>query len=284
MTADQFISQLDSFVRLIQPGIFAFAVGMMLLEVIFLSFKKIPRNSRGGWVSVASGLFVFGLEAVADFLFYFAICYWLYEHRIFDIGFGWYTWVLCFVLYDLMFYVSHRLQHRTRVLWCFHSVHHTATEMRLTSAVRGSMFDFIYNPPFFVWMCVLGIHPLIFIIVRTFSRVWGILSHMHGSFMGRTPVWNKIFIMPDVHRVHHGKNQIYIDRNYAEIFSVWDRLFGTYTEYSEPPVYGILRPVDDDNFFAIQFSPWQDLTRDLRASAGWKSKLKILWMPPGIRH
>ena len=270
--------------KLIQPGIFAFAVGVMLLEVFFLSFRKIPRNSKGGIVSLASGLFVFGFEAIADFLFYLAICYWLYDHRIFELGFRWYTWVLCFVLYDLMFYVAHRIQHRVRVLWCFHAVHHSSTEMRLTSAVRGSMFDFIYTPPFFVWMCILGIHPLIFITVRTFSRIWGILEHMHESIIGRTPRLNKIFITPDVHRAHHGKNEIYLDRNYSEIFSVWDRLFGTYVEYSEPPVYGILQPVDDNDFLQIQFSPWQGLMKELKATKGFTNKLRLLFEPPGRKY
>ena len=284
MTVDQYIKQLDSFVKLIQPGIFAFAVGAMLLEVALLSFRKIPRNSKGGMVSLASGLFVFGFEAIADFLFYIAICYWLYDHRIFDLGFRWYTWVLCFLLYDLMFYVAHRIQHRVRVLWCFHAVHHSSTEMRLTSAVRGSMFDFIYTPPFFVWMCILGIHPLMFITVRTFSRIWGILEHIHESAIGHTPRLNKIFITPDVHRAHHGKNEIYLDKNYSEIFSVWDRLFGTYVEYSEPPVYGILQPVDDNDFLQIQFSPWQGLMRELKATKGFTSKLRLLLEPPGRNY
>jgi sterol desaturase/sphingolipid hydroxylase (fatty acid hydroxylase superfamily) len=281
MESSPFIQQLDAFAKMIQPGIFAFAVAIMLLEVLVLSLRKIPRNSRGGVVSLASGVFVFGFEALTDFLFYLALCYWLYQHRIFDLGFKWYTWLLCFALYDLMFYLSHRLQHRVRVLWCFHSVHHTSTEMRLTSAVRGSMFDFVFNPPFFVWMCVLGIHPLMFIIVRTISRIWGILEHIHESNFGHTPRLNKIFIMPDVHRVHHGKNQIYLDRNYAEVFSIWDRLFGTYIEYSEQPVYGILKPVDDNSFIDIQFSPWKDLARDFGNAKSWPDKLKVLFMPPG---
>ena len=281
METSQFIRQLDALVKVIQPGLFVFAIAMMLLEVIVLSLRKIPRNSRGGLVSLSSGLFVFGFEALADFLFYLALCYWLYNHKIFDLGFKWYSWVLCFVLYDLMFYVSHRLQHRVRVLWCFHSVHHTSTEMRLTSAVRGSVFDFIYNPPFFVWICVLGIHPLMFIAVRTISRMWGILEHVHESNLGHTPLLNRVFITPDVHRVHHGKNAIYLDKNYAEVFSVWDRLFGTYVEYTERPQYGILKPVNDNSFIDIQFSQWKSLVSDFKRHKGISNKMKVLFMPPG---
>ena len=87
--------------------------------------------------------------------------------------------------------------------------------------------------------------------------------------------------MPDVHRVHHGKNEIYIDKNYAEVFSVWDRLFGTYVEYTEQPHYGILKPVDDNSFVDIQFSTWKDLSHDFKRSKGVAEKMKVLFMPPG---
>jgi len=280
MDSIQYITKLDHLAKILQPGIFVLAISLFVLELVLLLLRKQKLNHKGGVVSLTSGVFVFGLEAVADFMFYLAICYWLYQYRIFNLGFAWYTWLLCFLLYDFLFYTSHRLQHRVRLLWCFHSVHHTSVEMRLTSAVRGSVFDFIYNPPFFVWMCILGIHPLMFIIVRTLSRVWGILTHIHETLVGHLPRLNKVLITPDVHRVHHGKNALYIDKNYAEILSVWDRLLGTYREYTEPPVYGILKPVDPNSFTSIQFSPWRDLYTDVKCTPNLTAKLKVIFMPP----
>jgi len=281
MTTPEAVAQLDKLVAVLRPGIFVLAVALILLELTILSFRKININHKGGAVSLLSGVFVFGLEAIADFLFYISLTYWLYAHRIFELGFKWYVWVLCFLLYDLMFYLSHLLQHKVRLLWCFHSVHHTAEEMRLSTAVRGSMFDFIYAPPFFVWMCVLGIHPLMFIVVRTVSRVWGILEHISEPLVGTMPLLNRIFITPDVHRVHHGKNVQYIDKNFAEVLSIWDRLFGTYVEYDEQPVYGILKPIDADNFYDIQFGQFKDLFADLGKTKGLKNKLIVALMPPG---
>ena len=280
MDAASYIARLDSLAKLLQPALFALAVALFVLELSILAVRGIKLDHRGGAVSLVSGIFVFGLEAIADLLFYVAVCYWLYGHRLFNPGFHWYIWLLCFLLYDLMFYLSHRLQHRVRLLWCFHSVHHSSVEMRLTSAVRGSVFDFIYNPPFFIWMCLLGIHPLMFIIVRTLSRVWGILTHIHESFVGHLPALNKILITPDMHRVHHGKNARYIDRNYAEILSLWDRCLGTYQEYEEQPIYGILKPVDPNSFTSIQFSPWKDLFTDVKKAPGIMNKLKVLFWPP----
>jgi sterol desaturase/sphingolipid hydroxylase (fatty acid hydroxylase superfamily) len=281
MSAADYIAALDKWDSIIRPGLFVVAILLIILELLILSLKKAKVNRKGGAVSLISGAFVFGFEAIADVLFYLAITYWLYNHRILDLGFKWYVWVLCFVLYDLMFYVSHMLQHKVRVLWCFHSTHHSSEEMRLSSAVRGSMFDFIYTPPFFIWICLLGIHPLIFITVRSLSRIWGILEHISEPVIGGKSRWNLIFITPDVHRVHHGKNYQYLDKNYSEILSIWDRIFGTYKEYDEQPIYGILRPVDPSNFFDIQFGQFKELLAEIKVTDGWANKLKLALMPPG---
>lgn len=281
MNPSEYIAALDKWDKIIRPGLFVVAIALIGLELLILSFQKQKVDHKHGTVSMLSGLFVFGLEAVADVLFYLAITYWLYNHRIFDLGFKWYVWVLCFLLYDLMFYFSHMIQHKVRLLWCFHAAHHSAREMRLSSAVRGSMFDFIYTPPFFIWMCWFGIHPLMFIIVRSISRIWGVLEHISEPLAGKMPYLNKIFITPDVHRVHHGKNHQYLDTNYSEILSIWDRLFGTYKEYEEQPVYGILKPVDPNNFFDVQFGQFKALVAEMKETPGLMNKIKLALMPPG---
>jgi len=281
MDVNHHIAQLDALVKVIAPGIFIFTVSIILLEVVLLRFRKVTVSHKGGVVSLISGSFVFGLEAVADFLFYLALSYWLYQHRIFELGFKWYVWVACFLLFDFIFYWSHRIQHEVRLLWCFHSVHHTTQEMRLSSAVRGPMFEFVMTPWYFIWLCVLGFHPLMFITVRTFSRVWGVLEHVNESFVGYHPWLNKILITPDVHRVHHGRNVRYLDMNYSEILSIWDRMFGTYTEYEEKPEYRILKQINPDNFYEVQVHAWRDLYHDLKETKGLKNKIKLLLMPPG---
>lgn len=281
MDINQYITKLDALVQIINPGIFFFTVAIIFIEAGILTLRKISWSFDGGAVSLFSAAGVFGLEAIADILFYTTVMYWLYDHRIFELGFAWYVWLACFLVFDLMFYISHRLQHEVRLFWCFHSVHHTTNEMRLSTAVRGPVIEFIFTPWFFIWMPVLGFHPLMFITVRIFSRVWGILEHVHESFVGYHPWLNKIFITPDVHRVHHGRNYRYLDMNYAEVFSIWDRMFGTYKEYDEKPDYGVLRPLDPDNFLEVQTHAWVDLWRDLKAEKSWHNRLKLLFMPPG---
>lgn len=282
MDVNYYISRLDALVKVITPGLFALTVVFIIVEVAFLKVQKVAISHKSGAVSLISGVFGFGLEALADFAFYLAVTYWLYEHRLFELGFKWYVWVFCFILFDFIFYWSHRIAHEVRLLWCLHSVHHTTREMRLSTAVRGPIFEFLVTPWYFVWMCFLGIHPLMFITVRTVSRIWGVLEHISDSVVtGHYPWLNKIFITPDVHRVHHGKNVQYLDMNYSEILSIWDRMFGTYAEYDEKPEYGILKQIDTNDFMEVQFHPWKDLYRDLRDTGGLKNKLKLLIMPPG---
>ena len=84
-----------------------------------------------------------------------------------------------------------------------------------------------------------------------------------------------------MHRVHHGKNVRYLDRNYSEVFSFWDRILGTYQEYDEKPDYGVMKSIDDDNFYEVQVHAWRDLYYDLKSTTGLKNKLKLLIMPPG---
>jgi len=149
MNTTEVVAQLDKLDAVLRPGLFVLVVFLILLELAVLSIKKVSINHRGGGVSILSGAFVFGLEAVADFLFYLSITYWLYAHRILDMGFKWYVWVFCFLLYDLMFYVSHLLQHKVRLLWCFHSVHRARLHVRfyLCTAVFCPDVCAGYSPP-----------------------------------------------------------------------------------------------------------------------------------------
>jgi sterol desaturase/sphingolipid hydroxylase (fatty acid hydroxylase superfamily) len=246
-----------------------------------MKIRHFKVNDRGGYVSMLSAIISLVLENIATIFLYYALTYWFYTHRIFELGFHWYVWVFCFLLHDFIVYWAHRLQHEVRLLWCFHSVHHTPDEMRITTAIRGSIFDFLCNPWFFVWVGLLGIHPLMFIIVTSIAKTWGALQHVNESFVGKLPILNKIFITPDVHRVHHGKNIQYLDRNYAELLSIWDRVFGTYEEYDEKPDYGIIKDINPDNFKQIHFDVWIDLWKDLKQTDNWIDKVKILIKPPG---
>ena len=260
---------------------YVISVGAIVLEAVVLRVMREKVSHREGLASVLSAVFAFGGLAVANRLLFIGLMHVVYSHRLFDLGLGVEVWVLGFVIYDLMFYVAHRAGHEIRLLWCFHSVHHTSEEMRLTTAIRGSAFDFVYLPWFFIWIPILGIHPAVILIVEAGSRLWGVMTHIHPRFVGRLGWLDRVIVTPSVHRVHHGRNADYLDRNYGEVLLVWDLLFRSHQPETETPDYGVLAPVDSESFVDIQSSAWRSLARDVRAARGLRKKLSTALGPPG---
>lgn len=260
------------------------SVGAFVLELLLLRVVGAPVDRRGERTSLLSGGLAFGGLAVANRLFFTGLMVAIWALRPWDLGSGPLVWLLAFVVYDLCFYIMHRLGHEVRLVWCFHSVHHTSEQMQLTTAIRGSFLDFVYAPWFFVWIPLLGIHPGIVLVVEAVSRVWGVLQHVHPRFVGRLGVLDRLMITPSVHRVHHGRAEIDLDRNYGQVLLVWDHLFGTYQPETAPPDYGVLSPVDAGSLVDVQLSPWRALWRDLRRAPDLGSRLRYLFDAPGWSH
>jgi len=260
---------------------YVISLTVIVLEFVVLRRMRERISGREGYASIYSGLFAFGGIAVANRIVFLGLMYVAWSYRFFDLGLGLTPWVIAFVVYDLMFYVAHRAGHRIRLLWCFHSVHHTSEEMRLTTAIRGSAFDFVYLPWFFIWIPILGIHPSVVLIVEAFGRLWGVATHIHPRFVGRLGWLDRWIVTPSVHRVHHGRNALYLDRNYGEVLVIWDHLFNSYQVENEAPDYGVLAPVDSGSFMDIQTSAWRALWRDVYAAQSFTQRLNILLGPPG---
>ncbi|MFL0088449.1 sterol desaturase family protein [Tenacibaculum maritimum] len=213
---------------------------------------------------------------------------WLYNYRLFDLGTSWYVWVLCYVLYDLLFYIIHYLGHRVRFFWCIHGVHHTAEEMKMTVAVRGSFLGFLLTPHNTIWLPLLGFDPFMVLIVDGIAKIYGLFEHINEHFISSKNSWiENIFVTPSVHRVHHSKNHVYLDRNYGETFSIWDHLFGTFqTEIKEEkPLYGMMDDkIDGKNLWQIQTVLWKELWYDIKTAPTFKDKINYLIKPPGWNH
>src|SRR5690606_10334280 len=155
------------------------------IESRFILKNNHNPDVREARVSVLSGIMAFGGLFLAGRIYSLALMSWFYQFRVMELGFQWYAWVLCFVLYDFVFYINHLLGHKVRLLWCIHQVHHSSQRMRLVSGVRGSMFDMIYIPWFFIWMPLLGIHPVIFVAIEVVSKFWGLMVHVNEKWIGK---------------------------------------------------------------------------------------------------
>lgn len=193
-------------------------------------------------------------------------------------------YAIAFVALDFSSYWIHRIQHVTNIFWNAHIIHHSSEEYNLACALRQSISVFFRIFTFFLLpAALLGVPVEVIAVVaplHLFAQFW-----YHTRHIGKLGVLEKIIVTPSHHRVHHAINPEYIDKNYAAIFIVWDKLFGTFQEEKEdiPPVYGITRPVSTWNPIKINFQHMLLLITDAWRTSGWVNKLKIWFMPTGWR-
>lgn len=210
---------------------------------------------------------------------------WLFRHlSIGRLEATWTTYLICFICLDFAGYWVHRIQHRVNILWNNHLVHHSSEEFNLACALRQSIASVIkFMAVFLTPAAILGVPPQVVALVapiHLFAQFWYHTRHINK--MG----WLEwIIVTPSHHRVHHALNPEYIDKNFSQIFIIWDRLFGTFQpELPEvAPVYGITDPVRTWNPFRINLHQLKRLALDCWHARSWTDKLRIWWMPTGWR-
>jgi sterol desaturase/sphingolipid hydroxylase (fatty acid hydroxylase superfamily) len=210
---------------------------------------------------------------------------WLYDHRLFEIGWVWWAWPLCFILDDLGYYWFHRSAHRVRWFWAGHVNHHSSQHYNLSTALRQSWtsffaLSFIFRIP----LALVGFHPAMILFCGAINLIYQFWIHTEA--IGKLPRWFEyVMNTPSHHRVHHATNPRYLDANYAGTFIIWDRMFGTFTEEVEGERirYGIVKQLGSFNLIWAVFHEWIGIARDLW-SAPWGSKLGYIWRPPGWSH
>ena len=210
---------------------------------------------------------------------------WLHQFRLATLGWHWWVWAACFVLDDFNYYWAHRTGHRVRWFWASHVNHHTSQHYNLSTALRQTWTGFIALAfAFRIWPVLLGFPPAMIVAVGAFNLIYQFW--IHTEVIGRLPrPVEAVMNTPAHHRVHHALNPRYLDRNYAGVLIVWDRLFGTFEAErdDDPPRYGIVRQLGSFNLLWAAFHEWVGLARDL-LTAPWRAKLSYLWRPPGWSH
>ncbi len=206
---------------------------------------------------------------------------WLYDNfRIFTIELNWFTFILLFLGIDFIFYWVHRWGHKINIFWAAHSPHHSAEEMNFIVSLRTGITQRLLYFMFFWVMTIVGFHPVdIYLIVGIHVAVGFIY---HTEFVGK--LWRPIefiFTTPSHHRVHHGVNLRYLDKNYGEFLIIWDRIFGTFEEENEKPAYGMLDHPRTTNPILINFHFYIVLWRYAVAAPFWWDKIRIWFMPSG---
>jgi sterol desaturase/sphingolipid hydroxylase (fatty acid hydroxylase superfamily) len=191
----------------------------------------------------------------------------------------WTTWVLALLLVDLLFYTEHRAAHRVRILWAAHQAHHNSRRFNLSTAVRQK-----WNPwwELMVWvpLPLIGMSPAMVFTAFSVNLIFQFFVHTERVDRMWKPI-EFVFNTPSHHRVHHGSDPEYLDRNYAGILIIWDRLFNSYADETHRPTYGLTKNIDSYNPFRLQYYLYAQIARDVRAARDWREKLGYIFAPPG---
>jgi len=208
-----------------------------------------------------------------------AVELWLYEHRLIDLGTSKWVWVLCFFAEDFAYYWFHRCSHEVRFLWAAHVNHHSSERYNLSTALRQS-WTTPFTQALFYWpLPLLGLHPTMVMTCTVVSLIYQFW--IHTEMIDRLGWFERFFNTPSHHRVHHGTNVEYLDRNHGGILIAWDRLFGTFEPERASVHYGLTKNIRTFNPFRIAFHEWMALVRDMRRARTWSEAIAYAIMPPG---
>lgn len=237
---------------------------------------------KKGWETLANFAIAIGnalLERTAYGLVFVVGLFIAADFAPFSIPVTWWSTLLAILAADFMYYWMHRWEHEVRILWSYHSVHHSSPEFNLTTALRLAWFEGLIEWIFFVPIVLIGFDPaqtVIALAVVVTYQTW-----IHTEKVGKLGWLDRIFNTPSVHRVHHGSNDDYLDKNYGGILIIWDRMFGTYQPEVEEVVYGIRTPLGTANPIAINFREMSGILRDAWRARSLGDALGFIFGRPG---
>jgi sterol desaturase/sphingolipid hydroxylase (fatty acid hydroxylase superfamily) len=189
------------------------------------------------------------------------------------------TWVALFFADDLSYYWFHRISHENRVFWASHVVHHSSQHYNLSTALRQTWVPMTYFP-FWLWMPLVGFAPWMVLLAQSWSLIYQF--GLHTERIGKLPRPLELVLnTPSHHRVHHGANEQYLDRNYGGILVIWDRLFGSFEPEGERVRYGLTKNIDTFNPVRVAFHEYAALWHDVRSAPTWRERVGHIWHGPG---
>ena len=208
---------------------------------------------------------------------------WVYQFRVFDLPQDsvW-VWVLLIPADDFCYYWYHRAGHEIRLFWAGHVNHHSSPHYNLSTALRQSWTAPLTSWIFWLPLPLLGFDPLLLFVSHSISLLYQ--YWIHTELIDRMGPLEWVLNTPSHHRVHHGRNAQYLDRNHGGIFIVWDRLFGTFEAEEERPDYGLTQNLESHNPVVIAFHEWAAMARDVAGAQTWRGRFGYIFGPPGWRE
>lgn len=259
---------------------FTFAIVFLLFELIRYFFKKkLSWKLLGDTVTNYVTLIMFFATNFIIAGLYLSGFAWASQFAVFDIGLNWGTIAICIILADITYYWEHRFMHRFNLAWATHSVHHSSPFFNISVAYRFGPMDGVWPFLFHLPLILLGFNPFVVFFAEMFVQIFQTALHTEWIKKLPRPI-EKIFNTPSHHRVHHGSNRKYLDANYAGIFIVWDRMFGTFVEEDEQVIYGLMKPIDSVNPLVAFFHGFWRLGKNVAGAKGIGNKIKYIIATP----
>ncbi|WP_099243840.1 sterol desaturase family protein [Mycobacterium sp. shizuoka-1] len=275
-----------------EPVLFAVPFFLLLLTIEWTAARKLERLAddqppaagsylaRDAWASISMGLVSVATMGAWKFLallgyaaLYAYVAPWHLSAT------QWYTWVIAIVGVDVLFYAYHRIAHRVRLIWATHQAHHSSRYFNFATALRQKWNN---SGEIIMWMPLplLGVPP--WMVFTSFSISLIYQFWIHTERIGKLPrVVEFVFNTPSHHRVHHGMDPEYLDKNYGGILIIWDRLFRTWQPELFRPHYGLTKPVTTFNIWKLETHEYVAIARDVRAATRWRDRLGYIFGPPG---
>lgn len=262
----------------------AFAMPAFFLFV-YLEYRVAQRRKRPeifNYESSVSNISIGLAERLINLFIaasFYQLFYHIYDHyRIFDISSTFLIWIGLILATDFVWYWYHRLGHEVNFFWAAHIVHHHSEEFNLTAAGRITTFQAIIRTGFWCILPFLGFHPK---MVITMLIVHGAYSFFtHTQVIGRIKWLEYVFVTPSIHGVHHASDEKYLDKNYGDMFTFWDRLFGTFQTEEEKPKYGLTHPLKSYSFLWQHFHYYFEIYELWKRSKGFKARWNAVFGSP----
>jgi sterol desaturase/sphingolipid hydroxylase (fatty acid hydroxylase superfamily) len=230
-----------------------------------------------------------GLDLAFRAVYVGIILSFFYDHRITaSIQNPWLYWVTLTVFEDFMYYWLHRVDHHVRLFWATHVTHHSSPKFNFTVGFRSSVMEPLYRFVYFIPLVLFGFQPIDIAFIYSVTQTWGIL--VHTERINKLGWLEYILVTPSHHRVHHGSNPKYLDKNLGMLLIFWDKLFGTFqpelpAAAYQPIKYGLTKPIEKETPVTIIFHEWDSIRKDLQKDGlTLKDKWHYLFGPPGWSH
>lgn len=265
-------------------------ISMVMPLFIFMIIVELIIGRRIGRSNYQFGdtLNSMGLGALSQITFaflqllFFGMYIWVQtNYAIFDLPNAWWVWLGGLLLYDFLYYWLHRCGHETAILWAAHVVHHQSECYNLTTALRQTSTGPLLAWIFYLPLAFLGVPIETFVIISMVDLLYQFW--VHTELIGKLGWFDRVFVSPSNHRVHHATNDIYLDKNYGGILILWDRLFGTFIEErdDEKVVYGTRSPLRSWSPVKANTEVYESVLRDARRASNWFDRIRIWFKHPG---